>query len=1136
MDEIEHSSKEIKKMEAERKDYLQKINDLEGSLERIRSEQDRLISEKQIQLEDFSSQIEASQKQMNQYKRFIEEQTQEREQEREEFNREIQKLKEIFREKERQETKLKEKLQLIEDELNHNYQERQQLQRNYDESLSRLAQANKSVQELQQVLNELERTNEKTTVTERQLNEKINRLENALNTQMKMNEEMKKDHTDQSLFIAHSFIDEMLEKTEQIRCASFDQRLADSPPLKSFSIAGSSVVNGAMTESPSETSSMVECSYADTQLLEQKIKAFYDLIDNLNKQNAKLKAELADTRKVKTDFESRLQELGCEKTKLELDLNEVQKTKEVLQSELNNKHLQLSTLKMRLDENVSNENAQYRQMLEDLKNQLNEEEDRCNKLNTKLAFTTNALEEKEYKLQEMLHKLDSMQTEMASIEGERGALIKSNQELNAQRQSLNQELEQLQRDLEKEKQEHFQDEQQDVVLPQLFKILLKDKEEEIAALNIKLKQFQCRLKELLPESKSEDSMCLLNELQFHLQRYQDRELVQSCSKEAKPIMYNKFVATAPPKSLVTLDKGVNTDPAKTLFNDEDKSVLKNLAVTCKYLQEERSMVLANLGDFVHKLEQQCAQLQAYERDNELLRRELCLRNEKSTFLIRSGTQESANESDDGEEEEEDEENEDDDDEDDENIDESTEPNNKLCLTLADVHNQSMELCKLTKQHRAQSVAVLRKLIAELPKILMTDSEIDGQDDSQWKAKFVNHFPDKELGSLLIEKLGQIRDIHINALNRTRLYSTQLEFANEKLIETEKTAEQYKQRLNNKRNDLVHYENELNKLRKNGELLQRERNMYLHEIANNKEQIAQLAKQITDRSPNEHHRSDLRASTDLYEQLRRCLSHKKALVFQKKYLMNVLQALCQFAGPGDRTYKLLSQLSLLNSSSLTHSFTVSGEKLKVNRFKATACALIAVQRLLKLKRRATPKTDESSIPQFRNQEDDSVFTLYSPLSSMHISKSRSSMHLPTFMNNRNDTYEVTKAPSNKTFLSKSASKNGHHSQQHHSQELHSQKRHSQEHHSQQHHSHQHQTVTKNMLHSVSQSSLPDSFHQTLPHKAVVSNRGDSTKNVTSSKSEEVHQPSLESFYATLKQVHKDIGFDLSTTINSSSNST
>lgn len=1173
-------------MESERRNYLQRIADLEQSLERVQHEHDQIISQKQNQLEDYRSQIESAQKQVAQYKRFIDEQTAEREQEREDYGREVQKLSEICTEKEKHESKLKDRVRTLEEQLNTNYEDKCRLQSSYEETKQRLSEATRSVNELQQVLSELERTNEKTVQAERQLNDKINRLESALTTQMRANEEMKKDHTDQSLLIAHSFIDEMLEKTERIRCASstFDYRtslmsitdldVGSGDFNKSAIISGNNHDASSMescrqascgSTDPSTSCELIDGStatnsFANTRLLEQKIRSFYDMIESLNRQNARLKGDLVEARDARSEYETRFEQLDVEKTRLERDLSEIRRTKQVLQEELNHKQKQLIGLKQRLDENASQETAQYRQAVDELRAELKREEDRCNDLNVRLAESVETLERKDAQLQSMTTRLDTLQREKSRIEGEHGVLQKTNHELTTQQRQLNDELQQLQSDLQKEKHDHQQTEQQEAVLPQLFAILLKDKEEEIEVLRRKLNQFQSRLRQLVPDSTTEDSMCLLNELQFRLRRYQDQEQtskptvcpVESGTSTTKPIMLNKSTGTSISRSALQSDKAINTDLDANAMsaNDHDRM---------------RQFVVSQLGDFIDQLEEQYTQLAAYQKDNELLRRRLSLGMDKNGGLLRSNSPDDSDleiADDDVElaDDDDDEDDPDSDTNDDDKIDDT------LCLTLADVHNQSMELCKLTKRRCAQSAVVLRQLIAELPQLFVNDtdgSHPNREIDHNWQMKFVHNFPDREIGRLLVEKLVQIHDVHCSVRQRAQLSTSQLIFTQDKLAEAEKAIDRYKQMLESKRNDLSQYEMELKKLRKHGETLQSDRARCKQELAKNKEQINQLNRRLAENRSTNDPAADLNDTDakDLYEQLRRVQAQRKALIFQKKYLMNVLSGLRQCAQPGDRTLNLITRLScLLRPNELSRTIAANCEKMHVNRFKVVVYAVIAVRRLNRITSSKKPVTAsanhrstsiESSIPQMRHQQSDEAAysCMYTPMSSTHVvGKSRSSVQLPSFsLNHQTErTYNMAGTKSlNKTKgqtrsnpitpstdaglacpatnSSLPSSTRPHPNQTKSVLLLNTFKKNATTSNNKQVDHVSKMNDCKSLDHS-SQSPVSHHQHHSQPPQSTSSslNRPDETTD---------DDPSLAQFYNELKRVHHVIGFDLSSTINS-----
>lgn len=368
MSDNEALNADVRQLQQERLRLLQRVHTLELQGEELRCERDEIVEGKNREREDFMAQIEANEKHLTSYRKFLEEQTHEREVEREESTKEVVALKEKLKEKEKSENKLKTWVEELEAQINILNDEKN----GWDQKLYSLSvQLKNAIQEinnLKQMIETMEKENEKSSLVERELRNKIEDLSRALSGQIKENEDMRNDAMN------HRVLEQITNKTVELQNT-----------LKNYG------------DSDSEDTSF-ECSYNDVQQLSEKLASLNDCIDKLMIQNGNLRTELEQA---KSSNQKEFNELLQEKEGLERSLMQITRTTEILQEELNEKHLQLSALKSRLESDL--DAASMKAELESLQQKMLAQET--------LSVELRQLQQERMKLIKRIHGLETQNDE-----------------------------------------------------------------------------------------------------------------------------------------------------------------------------------------------------------------------------------------------------------------------------------------------------------------------------------------------------------------------------------------------------------------------------------------------------------------------------------------------------------------------------------------------------------------------------------------------------------------------------------------------------------------------------------------------------------------------------------------------------
>ncbi|GAB6030497.1 hypothetical protein CHUAL_007359 [Chamberlinius hualienensis] len=209
------------KVERERSELTARIRELEQVLEESAAAQEIKLEFKAQEISDLQQQIDALEKQLRGYKHFIEEQTLEREQERDDFQRELQKLQDIAKEKDRaqsSEERLSREVESWQEQVKEKTELYKQLfekKEQLEKELEILLEKSKSDQD---VIRDLERQLDCKSRSEKMLNEQMDKLQSELDHSSRIHheqsieiEQLRKISVSSQLNVSQAFYEEYFD-------------------------------------------------------------------------------------------------------------------------------------------------------------------------------------------------------------------------------------------------------------------------------------------------------------------------------------------------------------------------------------------------------------------------------------------------------------------------------------------------------------------------------------------------------------------------------------------------------------------------------------------------------------------------------------------------------------------------------------------------------------------------------------------------------------------------------------------------------------------------------------------------------------------------------------------------------------
>ncbi|GIY22141.1 PACT_coil_coil domain-containing protein [Caerostris darwini] len=179
-----------KSLSQERQSFRGRLHQIEMELEGVKAEKDEIIEKKCKEIRDLKAEMEAMEKQLLSNKKFIDEQAQEREQEREDYIKEISKMQDVVREKEKiqsNEMQLTKEIESLEILLRARIEDHQNAMKKKEMVENDLRQSLDKIRDLRDVIEELEKTLDIKCKIEVELRQKLTALSESVDAHKKMN-------------------------------------------------------------------------------------------------------------------------------------------------------------------------------------------------------------------------------------------------------------------------------------------------------------------------------------------------------------------------------------------------------------------------------------------------------------------------------------------------------------------------------------------------------------------------------------------------------------------------------------------------------------------------------------------------------------------------------------------------------------------------------------------------------------------------------------------------------------------------------------------------------------------------------------------------------------------------------------
>ncbi|CAL1280063.1 unnamed protein product [Larinioides sclopetarius] len=206
-----------KSLSQERQSFRDRLHQMEIELEGIRAEKEEIIEKKCREIRDLKAEMEAMEKQLQSNKKFIDEQAQEREQEREEYIKEITKMQDIVREKEKiqsNEVQLKKDIEQLEQLLRARIEDHQNAMKKKEMVENDLRQSLDKIRDLRDVIEELEKTLDVKCKVEAELRQKLALMTESVDIHRKMNSVLEDGITKSRTTLVNG---ESMEQVENLR-------------------------------------------------------------------------------------------------------------------------------------------------------------------------------------------------------------------------------------------------------------------------------------------------------------------------------------------------------------------------------------------------------------------------------------------------------------------------------------------------------------------------------------------------------------------------------------------------------------------------------------------------------------------------------------------------------------------------------------------------------------------------------------------------------------------------------------------------------------------------------------------------------------------------------------------------------
>lgn len=691
-------------------------------------------------------------------------------------------------------------------------------------------------------------------------------LEKLYNQQLQHNEQIRQEQNRVDSFVHSSLMNNISAGTEKIKETlgpddNCEDCADDSDEL--------STQKDALSPWESMDISTTECSFADAQLLSQKLHLLNSYIDKLIAKNSAVTQELDDISSARKNEAQINTNLSKKIDKLELDLRESNRKVELAQKALDDKHLELSALKTRIDGTSCIEASSLKLSVGELRRKLINEQSKNDHLKEQINHMQIVIEEKNSRiadlkseLKETTNQKDSLESQVNEFNEEKKHLLdeifhlenkldelyrfNSHTEQNVSLQDRNVENESL---LENNNANDVQntsmnnDEAQNLI-PDLLQLIIKDKNEEIEALTNKLNNMDQKISSVLP-SHTGDVNIMLDMLINNYKSLKD-ELKKNINDTTRIVNKTRSLPSTPRRSIFK-EKCVNTDEIPEL--QRKKIAINQQIIDLPAVPEQ------DLEDIATKCERMYNRLSNLKEENHILRYELNTLKETKAW-----DEDNRNEA---------------------QVSNESETSEAVENVLQKIHRQSVELLRLTETHRNSRDCIVKQLLETLP--LIPVSKFDETSDNlvtneEMKQLFLKNFPGKEVGTILLDKIVKLYTYYREAKEKITFYLDQNEVISNQLAIVEMALMQAQSKLD----------------------------IYQRKYEKARRKLKDVAQSENHRLMNKQLLCD---QTEVYIRYRRCLSQKSSLVYQKKFLIKVLG---DFKLSERKTLALLARINIIGN--------------------------------------------------------------------------------------------------------------------------------------------------------------------------------------------------------------------------------
>ncbi|KAG8180339.1 hypothetical protein JTE90_016371 [Oedothorax gibbosus] len=359
-----------KSLSKERETFLSRLHQMELALEELNAEKDSAVEQKVREIVELRAEMDAMEKQLNSNKKFIDEQAQEREQERDEYIREMNKMQDIVREKEKiqsNEAQLTKEIDSLEQLLRTRIEDHQSTIKKKEAVENELRQSVDKNKDLRDIIEELETQLDKKSKIENELRQKMVNLNESIDVHEKihiaMGEESNKPRNipmnGVSIEQMENLREQLASQSQQIEQMQQNQTLLHELRGQIHFLEAKVEQRAKLLESSLQTTSP---SQSDTDIsspcgsqgspLQMPCDDGYEMSPRSIHwlEIRRLEEKIGRLAHVDEELVRRNRELEAQAKKLKAQLNELQHENAALQERLSEELVQISVLRSHMEE------------------------------------------------------------------------------------------------------------------------------------------------------------------------------------------------------------------------------------------------------------------------------------------------------------------------------------------------------------------------------------------------------------------------------------------------------------------------------------------------------------------------------------------------------------------------------------------------------------------------------------------------------------------------------------------------------------------------------------------------------------------------------------------------------------------